>query len=238
MGSIARLAEEFHSHFTEYEKFDGHAEVSVRLMRRELPQNHWVGYEGLGFDVCEARLRSLTVALPDDKTRGKFCTKHAKYGFYSFNLPECVDECLDSKGRVRERTERVLVRAFNDKVLMDLCALHELVAAERITEENTSALRTTCFFVIVVWRDRQRRNGRHHRRSNAELRQSVIRYSSNRWATMKRVRRASDGANELDANIEWGMVAVRAVDTGVRADHFWSLLFVCDAVRTMFTDTF
>ena len=52
---------------------------------------------------------------------------------------------------------------------------------------------------------------------------------------MKRVRRASDGANELDANIEWGMVAVRAVDTGVRADHFWSLLFVCDAVRTMFT---
>ena len=55
---------------------------------------------------------------------------------------------------------------------------------------------------------------------------------------MKRVRRASDGANELDANIEWGMVAVRAVDTGVRADHFWSLLFVCDAVRTMFTDTF
>ena len=31
------------------------------------------------------------------------------------------------------------------------------------------------------------------------------------------------------------MVAVRAVDTGVRADHFWSLLFVCDAVRTMFT---
>ena len=66
----------------------------------------------------------------------------------------------------------------------------------------------------------------------------MIRYSSNRWATMKRVRRASDGANELDANIEWGMVAVRAVDTGVRADHFWSLLFVCDAVRTMFTDTF
>ena len=52
---------------------------------------------------------------------------------------------------------------------------------------------------------------------------------------MTRVRRASDGANELDANIEWGMVAVRAVDTGVRADHFWSLLFVCDAVRTMFT---
>ena len=52
---------------------------------------------------------------------------------------------------------------------------------------------------------------------------------------MKRVRRASDGANELDANIEWGMVAVRAVYTGVRADHFWSLLFVCDAVRTMFT---
>ena len=117
MGSTARLAEEFHSHFTEYEKFDGHAEVSVRLMRRELPQNHWVGYEGLGFDVCETRLRSLTVALPDDKTRGKSCTKHAKYGFYSFNLPECVDECLDSKGRVRERTERVLVRAFNDKVL-------------------------------------------------------------------------------------------------------------------------
>ena len=130
MGSTAGLAEEFHSHFTEYEKFDGHAEVSVRLMRRELPQNHWVGYEGLGFDVCETRLRSLTVALPDDKTRGEVCTKHAKYGFYSFNLPDCVDECLDSKGRVRERTERLLVRAFNDKVLMDLCALHELVAAE------------------------------------------------------------------------------------------------------------
>ena len=131
MGSTARLAEEFHSHFTEYAKFDGHAELSVRLMRRELPQNHWVGYEGLGFDVCDTRLRSLTVALPDDKTRGKVCTKHAKYGFYSFNLPECVDECLNSKGRVRERTERVLVRAFNNKVLMDLCALHELVAAER-----------------------------------------------------------------------------------------------------------
>ena len=121
--STARLPEEFHSHFTEYERFDGHTEVSVRLMRRELPQNHWVGYEGLGFNVCEARLRSLTVALPDDKTRGKVCTKHAKYGFYSFNLPECVDECLDSKGRVRERTEHVLVRAFNDKELMDLCAL-------------------------------------------------------------------------------------------------------------------
>ena len=71
MGSTARLAEEFHSHFTEYEKFDDHAEVSVRLMRRELPQSHWVGYEGLGFDVCDTRLRSLTVALPDDKTREK-----------------------------------------------------------------------------------------------------------------------------------------------------------------------
>ena len=105
--------------------------VSVRLIRRELPNNHGACYDSLGFNVCEKRLRALTQFQPDDKSRGKVCTKHAKYGFYSFNLPESVDEHVDTKGRVRERTERVLVREFNSKVLVDLCALHELVAAEQ-----------------------------------------------------------------------------------------------------------
>ena len=109
----------------------GVGEVSVCLIRRELPDNHWVGYDSLGFDAWETRLRALTGLLPDDKNRGKVCTRHAKYGFYSFNLLECVDEHVDTRGRVRERKESVLVRDFNSKVLVDLCALYELVAAEQ-----------------------------------------------------------------------------------------------------------
>ena len=116
------------AHFVEQ---GGVGEVSVRLIPRELPDNHWVGYDSLGFDVWETRLRALTLLLPDDKSRGKVCTKHAKYGLYPFNLHECVDEHVDTKGRVRQRTERVLVREFNSKVLVDLCTLHEFVAAEQ-----------------------------------------------------------------------------------------------------------
>ena len=99
-------------------------------MRRELPDGHWAGYDSPGFNVSKTRLRARTKSVPDDKSRGKVCTKHTKYGFYSFNLPESVDEHADMRGRVRERTECVLVREFNSKVLVDLCALHQLVAAE------------------------------------------------------------------------------------------------------------
>ena len=116
------------AHFLEQR---GVGEMSVRLIRRELPDNHSAGYDGHGFNVSETRLRVLTQSVPDDKSRGKVCTKHAKYGFYSFNLPESVDVHVDMKGCVRERTERVQVREFNSKVLVDLCALHELVATEQ-----------------------------------------------------------------------------------------------------------
>ena len=103
----------------------------MRLIRRELPDNQYAGYDVLGLNVCETRLRALTVSAPDDKSRGEVCTRHVKYGFYSLNLPESVDEHVDTWGHVRERTERVLVREFSFKLLADLCALHELVAAEQ-----------------------------------------------------------------------------------------------------------